>query len=128
MRLQDLIELFRDDDADARRPHDGFADGDRRDTSSLADIVRILRELDGQHETAARSGREIEVSEYAKLRKIAGKTLKLNRLSGTTRRQSGQPVQRALQDEDGGMLIDAFRPSGAADIGLDQLPLDCRSR
>ncbi len=52
MRLQDLIELFVDDDASTeRRPHDDLLTSERRDTSSLADIVRILRELDGQHET-----------------------------------------------------------------------------
>ena len=56
MRLQDLIELFFDDDDGERRSHDELVTSERRDTSStdtssLADIVRILRELDGQHGT-----------------------------------------------------------------------------
>ena len=56
MRLQDLIELFFDDDDRERRSQDELVASERRDasstdTSSLADIVRILRELDGQHGT-----------------------------------------------------------------------------
>ena len=66
MRLQDLIDLFVDDEDDVLRPHDLRHDdlsqhGDsqhgevvargREDNSSLADIVRILRELDGQYDT-----------------------------------------------------------------------------
>jgi len=53
MRLKDLIDLFVDDDDDnkVRRPDDEFVPRESRDTSSLADIVRILRELDGQHDT-----------------------------------------------------------------------------
>jgi hypothetical protein len=56
MRLQDLFELFLDDDDREYRSHDALVVSERRDTSStdtssLADIVRILRELDGQHGT-----------------------------------------------------------------------------
>jgi hypothetical protein len=51
MRLQDLIELFVDDADTEPRSADELVGSERRDTSSLAEIVRILRELDGQHAT-----------------------------------------------------------------------------
>jgi len=50
MKLQDLIELFLDDDHTGRGSHQPVVEA-HRDNSSLADIVRILRELDGQHAT-----------------------------------------------------------------------------
>jgi hypothetical protein len=54
MRLNDLIELLLEP-VDSVRCVDGEADlRDRSDTSSLADIVRILRELDGQHDPESR--------------------------------------------------------------------------
>ncbi len=40
----------------------------------------------------------------------------------------GQPVERALQDEDRGVLVDHFGAPGAADIHADQLALDRRGR
>ena len=40
----------------------------------------------------------------------------------------GEPVQRALQDEDRGMLVEHLGAFGAADIQADQLALDGRGR
>jgi hypothetical protein len=51
MKLSDLIELFVERDSDPPRTAEPGLDDRRKDTSSLADIARILRELDGQHET-----------------------------------------------------------------------------
>ncbi len=48
MKLSDLIELFTDEE-NAPGPS-GAKAHEREDTSSLADIARILRELDGQYE------------------------------------------------------------------------------
>jgi hypothetical protein len=50
MKLTDLIDLFVEREATARRPNEVHSDEARKDTSSLADIARILRELDGQYE------------------------------------------------------------------------------
>lgn len=50
MKLSDLIELFVDHEEDAPGPGEAKAAHEREDTSSLADIARILRELDGQYE------------------------------------------------------------------------------
>ena len=49
MKLSDLIELFVDHEEDAPGPGEAKAAHDCEDTSSLADIARILRELDGQY-------------------------------------------------------------------------------
>ncbi len=51
MKLRDLIELFSLDDAEGTgvRSEEG-QDRAGRDTSSLAEIARILRELDGQYD------------------------------------------------------------------------------
>lgn len=54
MRLHDLIELFLQDENSVEPSHDEMIVREREDTSSLADIVRILRELDGQYETEHR--------------------------------------------------------------------------
>lgn len=51
MRLQDLIDLFLEDEDGVERPYDDVVAREREDTSSVADIVRILRELDGQYDT-----------------------------------------------------------------------------
>jgi hypothetical protein len=50
MKLGDLIELFTDREENAPGPGEARAGHAREDTSSLADIARILRELDGQYE------------------------------------------------------------------------------
>ena len=50
MRLSDLIELFVDHEENGRALGEDEPGRERRDTSSLADIARILRELDGQYE------------------------------------------------------------------------------
>jgi hypothetical protein len=50
MKLSDLIELFVIDEENVRAPGEDEPGRERRDTSSLADIARILRELDGQYE------------------------------------------------------------------------------
>ncbi len=50
MKLSDLIELLVDQEEKAPEPSEAIASHERKDTSSLADIARILRELDGQHE------------------------------------------------------------------------------
>jgi hypothetical protein len=50
MKLADLIELFVERESNTRRASEPSLDGERADTSSLADIARILRELDGQYE------------------------------------------------------------------------------
>ena len=42
--------------------------------------------------------------------------------------QLRQPVQRALQDEDRGMLVDHLGASGAADVHADQFALDGSGR
>jgi hypothetical protein len=49
MKLSDLIELFVDHEETAPGPDDARAAHEREDTSSLADIARVLRELDSQH-------------------------------------------------------------------------------
>jgi hypothetical protein len=51
MRPQDLIDLFLEDEDGVERPYDDDVAREREDTSSVADIVRILRELDGQYDT-----------------------------------------------------------------------------
>jgi hypothetical protein len=50
MKLSDLIELFVIDGENARAPGENEPGREHRDNSSLADIARILRELDGQYE------------------------------------------------------------------------------
>jgi hypothetical protein len=50
MRLHDLVELFLDDDENERRSNARKLARDRKDTSSLADIARILHNLDRQDE------------------------------------------------------------------------------
>ena len=50
MKLTDLIDLFVDREITPPRSGEPSPDGARKDTSSLADIARILRELDGQYE------------------------------------------------------------------------------
>ena len=50
MKLSDLIELFVDHGDNERIPVEAQSSWERRDTSSLADIARILRELDGQYD------------------------------------------------------------------------------
>jgi hypothetical protein len=50
MKLSDLIELFVDHDDNGRTPREPEPGHEHGDTSSLADIARILRELDGQSE------------------------------------------------------------------------------
>lgn len=50
MKLSDLIELFVDREEGVPGPDEAGAAHEREDTSSLADIARILRELDGQYE------------------------------------------------------------------------------
>ncbi len=50
MKLTDLIELFVDRESNLPRPVEPRLDGEREDTSSLADIARILRQLDGQYD------------------------------------------------------------------------------
>lgn len=50
MKLSDLIELFVEPEDNAPGPGEVKAARERRDTSSLADIARILRELDGRYE------------------------------------------------------------------------------
>ncbi len=50
MKLSDLIELFVDREEGVPGPDEARAAHEREDTSSLADIARILRELDGQYE------------------------------------------------------------------------------
>ena len=48
MTLRELMELFVDHE-DRPEPGEASAADERRDTSSLADIARILRELDGRY-------------------------------------------------------------------------------
>ena len=43
-------------------------------------------------------------------------------------RKIGEPVERALQDEDRGVLVDHLGALGAADVHADQLALDRRGR
>jgi hypothetical protein len=50
MRLSDLIELFVDREESAHAPREADRGRELGDTSSLADIARILRELDGHYE------------------------------------------------------------------------------
>jgi hypothetical protein len=50
MKLSDLIELFVDREENPPGPDEARAAHERGDTSSLADIARILRELDGQYD------------------------------------------------------------------------------
>lgn len=49
MKLTDLIELFVDRESAPPQSSEGVLNAAREDTSSLADIARILRELDGQY-------------------------------------------------------------------------------
>jgi hypothetical protein len=58
MKLTDLIELFVEREIAPPRTSGPGLDGERRDTSSLADIARILRELDGQYETDREARRD----------------------------------------------------------------------
>jgi len=50
MKLSDLIELFVEREVTPLQPVEVRLEGEHKDTSSLADIARILRELDGQYE------------------------------------------------------------------------------
>ena len=50
MKLTDLIDLFVDREIAPPPSSASSVNGERRDTSSLADIARILRELDGQYQ------------------------------------------------------------------------------
>jgi hypothetical protein len=61
MKLTDLIELFVEREIAPPRTSEPGLDGERRDTSSLADIARILRELDGQYETERDARRDAPV-------------------------------------------------------------------
>ena len=47
MKLSDLIELFVEREVTPLQPVEVRLEGEHKDTSSLADIARILRELDG---------------------------------------------------------------------------------
>jgi hypothetical protein len=58
MKLTDLIELFVDREITPPQSSEPALDGERKDTSSLADIARILRELDGQYESQYETGRQ----------------------------------------------------------------------
>src|SRR5215510_2603513 len=43
-------------------------------------------------------------------------------------RETGEAIKRALQDEGGGVLVDHLGALLTADVGLDQLTLDCHGR
>ena len=50
MKFSDLIELFVERDEPRPATNDDLLEAAREDHSSLADIARIVRELDGQYE------------------------------------------------------------------------------
>jgi hypothetical protein len=56
MKLTDLIDMFVDREIAPPPSSASSLNGERTDTSSLADIARILRELDGQYEADREAG------------------------------------------------------------------------
>ncbi len=60
MKLTDLIVLFVDRENTPLPASESGLNGERRDTSSLADIARILRELDGQYAADREAGGSTE--------------------------------------------------------------------